>query len=104
MKQDSVKNAVSALTLTTVANVWIQNSIVNSEPIALSGRCQGTGGRKKLKRGDREIIDGGNRGASGLLSLRDGSSCPLTERACCVPKEMGFLLFDKIDILDPRGK
>jgi hypothetical protein len=48
MKQVSVRNAVSVSTLTIAVNVWIQSSIVNSEPNASFGRCQRIEERKKL--------------------------------------------------------
>jgi len=57
MKRDSVRSAVSALTLIIAVNVWIQCSIANSEPSALSGRCQKTDEKEKSigRRRDREI-------------------------------------------------
>jgi hypothetical protein len=49
MKRDSVRNAASVSTLTIAANVWIQSFTASSEPSALSGRCQGTEEREKLR-------------------------------------------------------
>ena len=48
---------MSALTLIIAVNVWIQCSIANSEPSALSGRCQKTDEKEKSigRRRDREI-------------------------------------------------
>ena len=94
MKQVSVRSVVSVSTLTIAVNVWIQSSTVNSEPIASFGRCQETGGRKKLMKfsavggmGYRQEIrrrlgyfNGfDNRETSDLLSLRGGLYSHLVE-------------------------
>jgi len=47
MKLDSARSAASVSTSTNAVNASIQNSTVNSEPNALSGRCQGTDGKEK---------------------------------------------------------
>jgi len=57
MKRDTVRSAVSVLTLTIAVTVSIQSSTANSETSALFGRCQETEGREKSmeREGDREI-------------------------------------------------
>jgi hypothetical protein len=54
MKQDSVRIAVSALTLIIAVNAWIQCSTASLEVSVLSGRCQETEGRKKWRKDDGE--------------------------------------------------
>jgi hypothetical protein len=57
MKRDTVRSAVSVLTLTIAVTASIQSSTANSETSALFGRCQETEGREKSmgREGDREI-------------------------------------------------
>jgi hypothetical protein len=60
MRPGSVRSAVNVLTSIIAVNALIQNSTANSETSALSGRCRGTEGRKKLI-GDKEARKPGNK-------------------------------------------